>query len=58
MDISMLTASQEERARNLLNKLDALSPDRRETALTMCNFFIDGMNAQKRLEQATTEAAG
>ncbi len=54
----MLTASQEERARNLLNKLDALSPDRRETALTMCNFFIDGMNAQKRLEQATTEAAG
>lgn len=44
-----LTALQEDRTREVLRKLSELSPQKRETALTMCNFFIDGMNAQERL---------
>lgn len=40
---------QVDRVGELLHKLDGLSPEKLNMALTMCSFFIDGMNAQERL---------
>ena len=40
---------QTDRVDKLLRKLAGLSPEKMDLALTMCSFFIDGMNAQERL---------
>lgn len=44
-------ALQTDRVNKLLQKLAGLSPEKLNMALTMCGFYIDGMNDQERLAQ-------
>lgn len=53
MTTTLLTTQQMDRTRLLLQKLEAISPEKRQIALMMCNFFIDGMTTQEQIaEQA------
>lgn len=49
MTTAFLATHQTDNAKDVLRKLSELSPQKRNMALTMCSFFIDGMNAQERL---------
>lgn len=55
MTTNLLTVQQTDRTRAVLQKLSEVSPEKRDAALMMCDFFLNGMNAQERLiEQSCT----
>ena len=53
MTTNLLTAKQTDRTRAVLQKLSEVSPEKRDAALMMCDFFLNGMNAQERIAEQT-----
>jgi len=55
--VTVVTRYQEDYLYTVLRKLSELTPQKRNMALTMCSFFIDGMNAQEQISAANRHCA-
>jgi len=57
MTATTLSAHRADETDMVLRKLSELTPQKRSMALTMCSFFIDGMNAQEQISAANRHCA-